>query len=394
MADPKRRLLSIDLLDGGELARLDEWGNRAVLTRPVVGVTIPELFAAQVAHAPEAVALVCGERSWTYREVDETAERLARVLTGHGAGPGETVALLFSRSAEAIVTMMAVLKAGAAYLPIDPALPDARVEFMLGDATPVAAVTTAALRSRLDGTDLVVVDFDDPGADPGTELSAPAAGDLAYMIYTSGTTGVPKGVAITHQNATSLLEKLHSGVPSGPGQVWSQWHSYSFDVSVWEIFGALLHGGRLVIVPETVASSPEDLHSLLVAEKVSVLCQTPSAAAMLSSEGLESTAVFVAGEALPSEVVDRWAPGRVLIDAYGPTEGTIYAAMSAPLTPGAPAPIGVPVPGAALFVLDKWLRPALEGVTGELYIAGRGVAAGYVRRAPSDRVAVRGMSVR
>ena len=186
MADPKRRLLSIDLLDGGELARLDEWGNRAVLTRPVVGVTIPELFAAQVAHAPEAVALVCGERSWTYREVDETAERLARVLTSHGAGPGETVALLFSRSAEAIVTMMAVLKAGAAYLPIDPALPDARVEFMLGDATPVAAVTTAALRSRLDGTDLVVVDFDDPGADPGTDLSAPAAQDLAYMIYTSG----------------------------------------------------------------------------------------------------------------------------------------------------------------------------------------------------------------
>jgi glycopeptidolipid biosynthesis protein len=381
MADPKRRLLSIDLLDGGELARLDEWGNRAVLTRPAAGVSIPELFAAQVARAPEAVALVCGERSWTYREVDETAERLARVLAGHGAGPGETVALLFSRSAEAIVTMVAVLKAGAAYLPIDPALPDARVEFMLGDATPVASVTTAALRSRLDGADLTVLDFDDPGVDPGAELSAPAPEDLAYMIYTSGTTGVPKGVAITHQNATSLLEKLHSGVPSGPGQVWSQWHSYSFDVSVWEIFGALLHGGRLVIVPETVASSPEDLHSLLIAEKVSVLSQTPSAAAMLSSEGLDSAALFVAGEALPSEVVDRWAPGRVMINAYGPTEGTIYAAMSAPLTP-AGAPIGSPVPGAALFVLDKWLRPALEGVTGELYIAGRGVAVGYSRRAP------------
>ncbi|MCV7413677.1 non-ribosomal peptide synthetase [Mycobacterium florentinum] len=382
MADGKRRLLSIDLLDGGEVARLDEWGNRAVLTRSVVGVTITELFAAQVANAPEAVALACGDRSWTYRELDDAAERLARVLAGHGAGPGQTVALLFSRSTEAIVSMMAVLKAGAAYLPIDPALPDARVEFMLGDATPVAAVTTAALRSRFDGADLVVVDFDDPGADPGTELSAPAPTDLAYMIYTSGTTGVPKGVVITHQNATSLLEKLHSGVPAGPGQVWSQWHSYSFDVSVWEIFGALLHGGRLVIVPETVASSPDDLHALLIAEKVSVLCQTPSAAAMLSSEGLESTAVFVAGEALPSEVVDRWAPGRVLINAYGPTEGTIYAAMSSPLTPGAPAPIGVPVPGAALFVLDKFLRPALEGVTGELYIAGRGVATGYLRRSP------------
>ncbi|MEE6138710.1 amino acid adenylation domain-containing protein [Mycobacterium sp. 050128] len=382
MADGKRRLLSIDLLDGGEVARLDEWGNRAVLTRPAKGVTIPELFAAQVANAPEAVALVCGDRSWTYRELDETAELLARVLTAHGAGPGQTVALLFSRSTEAIVSMMAVLKAGAAYLPIDPALPDARVEFMLGDATPVAALTTAAHRSRLDGADLVVVDFDEPGEDPGTELSAPAPADLAYMIYTSGTTGVPKGVAITHQNATSLLEKLHSAVPPGPGQVWSQWHSYSFDVSVWEIFGALLHGGRLVIVPEAVASSPDDLHALLIAEKVNVLCQTPSAAAMLSSEGLESTVVFVAGEALPSEVLDRWAPGRVLINAYGPTEGTIYAAMSAPLSPDTGAPIGSPVPGAALFVLDKWLRPALEGVTGELYIAGRGVASGYLRRSP------------
>ncbi|BBY20963.1 non-ribosomal peptide synthetase [Mycobacterium stomatepiae] len=381
MADGKRRLLSIDLADESETARLDEWGNRAVLTRPATAVTMAELFAAQVASAPEAVALVCGGRSWTYGEVDETAQRLARVLTGHGAGPGQFVALLFSRSAEAIVSMLAVHKAGAAYLPIDPALPDARMEFMLGDATPVAAITTAALRSRLDGANLVVVDFDNPGDDPGTELSAPAPDDLAYMIYTSGTTGVPKGVAITHQNATSLLEKLHSAVPAGPGQIWSQWHSYSFDVSVWEIFGALLHGGRLVIVPETVASSPEDLHALLLAENVNVLCQTPSAAAMLSSQGLESAAVFVAGEALPSEVVDRWAPGQVLINAYGPTEGTIYAAMSTPLTPGAPAPIGVPVPGAALFVLDKFLRPALEGVTGELYIAGRGVAVGYLRRA-------------
>lgn len=166
MADGKRRLLSIDLLDGGEVARLDEWGNRAVLTRPAKGVTIPELFAVQVANAPEAVALVCGDRSWTYRELDETAELLARVLTAHGAGPGQTVALLFSRSTEAIVSMMAVLKAGAAYLPIDPALPDARVEFMLGDATPVAALTSAAHRSRLDGTDLVVVDFDEPGRTP------------------------------------------------------------------------------------------------------------------------------------------------------------------------------------------------------------------------------------
>ncbi|WP_144209886.1 condensation domain-containing protein, partial [Mycobacterium tilburgii] len=378
--DPTRRVSSIDLLDPEEHSRLAQWGNRAVLTQPAAGTTIAKLFAAQLAAAPEAVALVYGDRSWTYREVDETADRLARVLTGHGAGPGETVALLFSRSAEAIIAMLAVLKAGAAYLPIDPALPDARVEFMLGDAAPIAALTTAALRSRLDGVDLVVVDFnDDQGVDPGVELSAPAPEDLAYLIYTSGTTGKPKGVAVTHRNATSLLEKLHATVPAGPGQVWSQWHSYSFDVSVWEIFGALLHGGRLVIVPEAVVRSPEDLHALLISEKVSVLCQTPSAAAMLPSDGLESTVLFVAGEALPSEVVDRWAPGgRTIVNAYGPTEGTIYAAMSGALTPEGGAPIGSPVPGAALFVLDRWLKPVPPGVVGELYAAGAGVAVGYM----------------
>ena len=163
--------------------------------------------------------------------------------------------------------------------------------------------------------------------------------------------------------------------------MWSQWHSYGFDVSVWEIFGALLHGGRLVVVPESVAGSPDEFHALLVAEQVSVLSQTPSAVGMLSPEGLESTALVVAGEACPAEVVDRWAPGRVMINAYGPTEATVYAAMSAPLTAGSGVvPIGSPVPGAALFVLDKWLRPVPAGVVGELYVAGRGVGVGYWRR--------------
>ena len=163
--------------------------------------------------------------------------------------------------------------------------------------------------------------------------------------------------------------------------VWAQWHSLVFDVSAHEIWGALLHGGRLVVVPESVASAPDELHALLVAERVTVLCQTPSAVGMLSPEGLESMALVVAGEACPVEVVDRWAPGRVMINAYGPTEATVYAAMSAPLEAGSGVvPIGSPVPGAALFVLDKWLRPVPEGVVGELYVAGRGVACGYARR--------------
>ncbi len=383
--DPTRRLLSFDLLDSGEHDRLDEWGNRAVLTDPIgTPVSIPEMFAVQVLRAPDAVALVCGESSWTYRELDESANRLANLLAGHGAGPGECVALLFPRSAEAIVAILAVLKVGAAYLPIDPAHPDARIEFMVSDATPVAALTTSGLRARLDGYDVVVVDVEDPavGTQSSTPAPTPAPDDLAYMTYTSGTTGIPKGVAVTHHNVTQLLRSLHPGLPAGPGQVWSQWHSLVFDVSVWEIWGALLHGGRLVVVPESVGSSPDELNALLVTEKVSVLCQTPSAVGMLSPEGLENTALVVAGEACPTELVDRWAPGRVMINAYGPTEATIYAAMSSPLKAGlGAAPIGAPVPGAALFVLDKWLRPSPEGVVGELYVAGAGVAQGYARRA-------------
>ena len=180
-----------------------------------------------------------------------------------------------------------------------------------------------------------------------------------------------------------------------PGQVWTQWHSYAFDVSVWEIWGALLHGGRLVVVPESVARSPEDFHALLVAEQVSVFSQTPSAVGVLSPEGLESAALVVGGEACPAEVVDRWAPGRVMINAYGPTETTVCAAMSAPLTAGSGAPpIGAPVPGAALFVLDGWLRPVPAGVVGELYVAGAGVGVGYWRRAGLTGVAVCGVPVR
>ena len=381
--DPTRRLLSLDLFDEGEHADLDEWGNRAVLSESSTPVSIPEVFAAQVGRAPEAVALGCGDCSWTYRELDEAANRLAHLLAGQGAGPGQCVALLLERSAQAVIAILAVLKTGAAYLPIDPAHPPARIKFMTEDAAPIAAITTAGLADRLDGCDLVVIDVNDPAVDtqPSTALPAPAPDDIAHIIYTSGTTGVPKGVAVTHHNVTRLFDSLDVGVELAPGQVWTQCHSYAFDFSVWEIWGALLHGGRLVVVPESVARSPDDFHALLVAERVSVLSQTPSAVAALSPQGLDSAALMVAGEACPAEVVDRWAPGRVMINGYGPTETTVYATISAPLTAAAGVPIGAPVPGAALFVLDGWLRPVPAGVVGELYVAGRGVGVGYVRRA-------------
>ena len=175
------------------------------------------------------------------------------------------------------MAILAVLKTGAAYLPIDPALPAARIGFMVADAAPIAAITTAGLADRLDGCDLLVIDVDDPRIDtqPSTALPAPAADDIAYIIYTSGTTGVPKGVAVTHHNVTQLLDVTGRRPGAGAGQVWTQCHSLAFDFSVWEIWGALLHGGRLVVVPESVAGSPEDFHALLVAEQVSVLEPDP-----------------------------------------------------------------------------------------------------------------------
>ncbi|WP_142308657.1 non-ribosomal peptide synthetase [Mycobacterium interjectum] len=382
-ADPGRRLSSVDLLDEAEHARLDEAGNRAVLAEPApVDLSIPELFAAQVARDPEAHAVTFGGRSMTYRELDEAANRFAHLLSGHGVGPGACVALLLERSAQAVVAMLAVLKTGAAYLAIDPALPAARVGFMLDDAAPIAAVTTAALADRLDGRDLTVIDVDDPAVadQPATAPPAPAADDIAYLIYTSGTTGTPKGVAIAHRNLAHLAQSTPTPLPTT--QVWTQCHSYAFDFSVWEIWAALLGGGRLVVVPPSVVASPDDFHDLLARERVNVLTQTPSAVAALSPQRLESEALLLGGEACSAEVVDQFAPGRVVINAYGPTEATVYASMSAPLRAGSgAAPIGAPVSTAALFVLDESLRRVPAGVVGELYVAGRGVGVGYVGRA-------------
>ncbi len=388
-ADPRRRLSSIDVLDPAERARLDELGNRALLTQtPPPAASIPALLEAQVARAPEAVALTFADRSITYRELDETATRLARVLSGSGVGRGARVALLLERSAEAVVAMLAALKTGAAYLAIDPALPTARIQFMLDDAAPIAAVSTAGLRPLLDERGLVVVDIEDLwdlAVDDQPTAAMPAAdpGDIAYIIYTSGTTGTPKGVAIAHHNLAHLAESTPADLPTA--QVWTQCHSYAFDFSVWEIWAALLGGGRLVVVPDPVVRSPDDFHDLLTRERVNVLTQTPSAVSALRPQGLESVALLLGGEACSAEVVEQWAPGRVVINAYGPTEATVYASMSAPLRDTEPieggvAPIGSPVETTALFVLDERLQPVPTGVVGELYVAGRGVGVGYVGR--------------
>ncbi|WP_156744940.1 non-ribosomal peptide synthetase, partial [Mycobacterium sp. 852014-52450_SCH5900713] len=397
-ADPIRRLSSVDVLDAGEHTDLDQWGNRAVLAEPVSTLaSIPAVFAEQVARAPEAVALSYEQGSWTYREVDEAANRLAHLLVGQGVGRGQCVALLLPRSAETIVAVLAVLKTGAAYLPIDPMHPDARVRFMLADAAPLAAITTAGLADRLDGCDLRVIDVDDPGilSCPSTGLPAPGADDIAYFIYTSGTTGAPKGVPIAHQSVIRLLESLDSEM--APGQVWTQCHSLAFDYSVWEIWGALLRGGRLVVVPESVTRSPKDLHALLVAEQVSVLSQTPSAFYALQTADalapelggqLKLETVVFGGEALEPQRLRTWLhdhPGLPrLVNMYGITETTVHASFReivAADTDTVASPIGMPLAHLAFFVLDRYLRAVPVGVIGELYVTGSAVGLGYWRRA-------------
>ncbi|MDA2895514.1 amino acid adenylation domain-containing protein, partial [Mycolicibacterium sp. BiH015] len=377
---PTHPISTIDLLDETDHAHLDRLGNRPALTTPVTPVTVTEVFTAQVTRTPDAVAITCGGRTLTYRELDEASNRLAHRLIAHGAGPGLSVALLLSRSAEAVVAITAVLKTGAAYVPIDPVHPVGRTEFILSDARPVAVVTSAEYRSRLGAFDLTVVDIDDPRIDtqPDTPVPSPSPDDLAHIIYTSGTTGIPKGVAVTQYNVAQMFESLDAGVDLAPGRVWPQCHSLAFDFSVWEIWAALLFGGRLVVVPDEVVRSPRDFHALLSSERVSVLSHTPSAVAALSPEGLEAMALLIGAEACPPEMVQRWAPGRVMVNIYGPTETTMWVAKSAPLTAGSNVPpIGTPITGAAFFVLDGWLRPVPVGVVGELYVAGRGVAAGY-----------------
>ncbi|WP_156670619.1 amino acid adenylation domain-containing protein, partial [Mycobacterium sp. E136] len=397
-AQPGGRLSSVDVLDGGEHARLAEVGNRVVLGQGVsAAVSIPVLFAEQVARGADAVAISYGVRSLTYRELDEASNRLAHLLVGRGVGAGARVGLLLPRSAQAVVAMLGVLKAGAAYVPLDPGHPDARIGFVLADAAPVAVISTEGLRSRLDGHAVVVIDVEDAGLaeQPCSALAGPGPDDVAYLIYTSGTTGTPKGVAVAHRNVTRLLETLDADVP-GAG-VWSQCHSLAFDFSVWEIFGALLGGGRLVVVPDAVVRSPEELHALLVAEQVSVLSQTPSAFyALQAADGLApelgdqlklETVVF-GGEALEPHRLRPWLghhPGLPrLLNMYGITETTVHASLReivATDVEGTGSPIGVPLAHLGFVVLDGWLRPVPVGVVGELYVAGAGLAYGYVGRA-------------
>ncbi|MEQ0563558.1 non-ribosomal peptide synthase/polyketide synthase [Amycolatopsis sp. NEAU-NG30] len=331
--------------------------------------TLPELFAAQAARTPDAVAVTSGTTELTYAELDRRANRLAHRLIAEGAGPERLVALRLPRSADLVVAILAVLKTGAGYLPIDPAYPAARIEAMLADARPVCVVDSV---EAADGPDTAPAVRIDPGS-------------TAYVIYTSGSTGLPKGVLIPHANVTRLFSATAPWFGFGEQDVWTLFHSYAFDFSVWELWGALLHGGRLVVVPQDVVRAPEDFLALLAEQRVTVLNQTPSAFYRLStlpSAPLSLRYVIFGGEALEPARLAEWyrrhPDGPRLVNMYGITETTVHVTHRV-LGDGR-ATVGVPIPDLRTYVLDADLQPVPPGVTGELYVAGAGLARGYLNR--------------
>jgi amino acid adenylation domain-containing protein/non-ribosomal peptide synthase protein (TIGR01720 family) len=366
--------------------------------------TLPAFFAGQAARTPAAVALTFGGESVTYAELDARANRIAHRLVKLGARPDSLVGLCVERSVETVVGILAILKAGAAYLPLDPAYPEDRLAYMLEDSETGIVVTTAALRDRLPaGTTILCLQCDadaiaaEPADAPAIDISPES---LAYVIYTSGSTGKPKGVQVTHANVARLFAATDDWFGFGSKDVWTLFHSYAFDFSVWEIWGALLYGGRLVIVPFDVSRSPDDFYALLEREGVTVLNQTPSAFRPLMRVDAEAAErgemrdlalrhVIFGGEALDPATLRGWVERRGddrprLVNMYGITETTVhvtYRVIGAEDTvDGSASPIGIPIPDLAVHLLDGDGELVPTGVVGEMCVGGAGVARGYLNR--------------
>ncbi|WP_112267764.1 non-ribosomal peptide synthase/polyketide synthase [Lentzea terrae] len=369
IADPARPVSKSPMLSESERHQvLVEWNGSA---HDLPAGTLPELFQAQAVRTPDAIAVTCGGEGLSYGQLNARANRLAHRLIELGAGPERFVALALPRSAEMIVAILAVLKTGAAYLPLDPDHPSERIRAMLDDVEPVVVLDDIG---DSDGY---------PDTDPSPLLSPMNA---AYVIYTSGSTGVPKGVVVPHSNVTRLFEATRDWFSFDEHDVWTLFHSYAFDFSVWEIWGPLLHGGRLVVVPQAVSRSPRDFLRLLADERVTVLNQTPSAFyELMGATKLDALRyVIFGGEALDTCRLGEWysrhddsAP--VLVNMYGITETTVHVTCSV-LTRDSVDTIGVGLPDLRAYVLDAGLRPVPAGVTGEMYVAGAGLARGYLNR--------------
>ncbi len=364
--------------------------------------TLVELFESRAAQFSDRVAVTAEDGDLTYRELNRRSGLLAAELRAAGAGPGTTVVLLAPRGAGLLIGVLGILKAGAAYVPVDPGDPPERIAWTAGDSGAAVIVTTREAAGTVVGHEARVVLLDRPaaepaaGAEPSAEGAVPAAGSPAYVIYTSGSTGVPKGVPVEHRQVVRLFDVTRERFGFDENDVWALCHSAAFDFSVWEMWGALLFGGRLVVVPLETVRSPDALHGLLRRERVTVLNQTPSAFGRLaaadarSPERLTSLRVVVfGGERLEPAMLRDWFERHGdesprLVNMYGLTEATVHASCR-PLTVddvdahGA-SPIGHPLPGLVFHVLGDDGRPVAEGEPGELYIEGAGLARGYLGR--------------
>ena len=364
-----------------------------------------ERFESQVAATPDGVALTFAGEHLSYRALNERANRLAAYLRERGVGPERRVGLCLDRSFDTIVAILAVLKAGGAYVPMDPVYPAERVRMIVEDAECPVVLVHAAHAGQFDGEGgavLIVLD----GADRPWE-SGPAENlactttpqSLAYVIYTSGSTGRPKGALISHWNVYRLVTEMEPWFDVGPADVWTLFHSYAFDFSVWEMWGAFFYGGRLLVVPYLVSRSPDQFYQMLLDEGVTVLNQTPSAFKQLqhhdetvpleTARGLALRYVIFGGETLDMPGLAPWFERHGdqkphLVNMYGITETTVFVTYRpvsmADTEPGTPNFIGIPIPDLTLYVLDEHRRPVAVGEVGELFVGGDGVGQGYLKR--------------
>lgn len=368
--------------------------------------TFPALFEAQVHANPEAIAVHDGPLMLTYGELNDQANRLARALVARGIGPEGVVAVALPKSARSVLAVLAVLKAGAAYLPLDLTYPPERLRYVLEDARPnlVLTATESAEALAATGADHLLC-LDDPQATVGhggggptiaTELTAGCSGgDLtdtertapltayapAYLIYTSGSTGRPKGVLVPHRGIAALVAQQRSGLELRAAERVLLFASPSFDASVWELATALLTGSCAVTAPADELLPGPALAETVARYGVTALLLPPSSLAVMPDDGLpEAVTLVVGGEPCPPDLVEHWSVGRRMVNAYGPTEATVMATMSAPLAGRVNPPLGAPVAGARVHLLDSALRPVPAGAPGELYLTGEGLARGYLRR--------------
>ncbi|MBP2192502.1 non-ribosomal peptide synthetase [Nocardia goodfellowii] len=381
----------IDLfLEGEREALLQQSSSPGV---PEQDTTLVELIDAQCRAHPNSIAVRSGTATLTYAELSRHADDVAYRLAQQEIGPGALVAVALERTADVPVALLAVLRAGAAYLPIDPAYPTGRLEFVLTDAAPSCVLTTSRVRAELPVGDLPVVLVESNSGTTDLAFSSAAAhpDDLAYVIYTSGSTGTPKGVAVTNRNVVHLFANALARFEVGGEDVWTVFHSFAFDFAVWELWGALCTGGTAVIVDHMTSRSPDLFRDLLIRERVTVLSQTPSAFQQLIEADREAGPghplalryVVFGGEALDSGKLSDWhtrhaADSPQLVNMYGITETTVHVTISE-LHGAAPqsSTIGQGLPGFGVHVLDSRLQPVPTGVTGEMYVAGPQVARGY-----------------